>query len=232
MQNQWKTISALYHQLGDAFAKLGEAQPIDPPEQPDRPPVDPPTKPPSLTMRTGRWIEPMRMGVTLVHERPDAPKVKDRTIYVIRDLFTTRDGSWEPSNAFGSVDQWARDAYLKPMGHPDYFDDAGAGTHLFGAVLGLDGRLIRNHAFYFWSDGLNKLADQSYTGYRTMHTKERSGWANLFMAPSSSFVPERKESGPWCWCPAGAADVVTGGGLPARLHISTFAVWQAVRLEA
>ena len=94
MQNEWKTISKLYHQLGDAFAKLGEAQPVDPVDPPVRPPVDPPTKPPSLTMRTGRWIEPMRMGVTLVHERPDTPKVKDRTIYVIRDLFTTRDGSW------------------------------------------------------------------------------------------------------------------------------------------
>ena len=27
----------------------------------------------------------------------------------VKDVFTTRDGSWEPSQALGSVPQWARD---------------------------------------------------------------------------------------------------------------------------
>lgn len=229
-QEQWLTISKLYHQLGDAFAQLGNGStPVDPP---DRPPVDPPTKPPTLSVRTGRWIEPMRLSVALIHERPDNPKPKDGVIYVIKDLFTTRDGSWDRSDNLGSADPWARESYLKPSGHPDYFDDAGGATHLFAAVIGLDGRLQRGHACYFWSDGFAKLADNTYTGYRIQHTKEKSGWANLFMAASSSYAPERGESGPWCWCPAGAADVVCGGGLPARQHISTFAVWQAVRWEA
>lgn len=226
-QAQWLTISNLYHQLGDAFAQLANGQPpVDPPIEP---PVEPPTTP-ALVVRAGRWIEPMRLSVVLAHERPDRPQSKDGVVLVLKDLFTTRDGSWEPSAAFGSVDQWARESYLKPSGHPDYFDDAGASTHLFGAVIGLDGRLQRHHALYFWSDGFAKLADPTYTGYRTIHTKEKSGWANLFMAPSSSYVPERKESGPWCWCPHGAADVVCGGGLPSRHHISTFAVWQAVKV--
>ena len=30
----------------------------------------------------------------------------------------------------------------------------------------------------------------------------------------------------------GAAEVVTGGGLPARHHVSTFAVWQEMDREA
>jgi hypothetical protein len=72
------------------------------------------------------------------------------------------------------------------------------------------------------------LGDPGYDGYVRRLTKERSGWANVITGPGSSFVPERNESGPWCWAPAGAAEVVCGGGLPANHHISFFAVWQAV----
>ena len=57
------------------------------------------------------------------------------TVYRVKDIFTTRDGSWEPSDKPGSVPQWARDAYLKPANHPQYNDDAGADHHLFGAVI-------------------------------------------------------------------------------------------------
>jgi len=47
----------------------------------------------------------------------------------------------------------------------------------------------------------------------------------------SSYVPERGEQGPWCWTPRGlVAEVMCGGGMPANLHISTFVVWQAVRV--
>ena len=41
------------------------------------------------------------------------------TVYRVKDIFTTRDGSWEPSDKPGSVPQWARDAYLKPANHYD-----------------------------------------------------------------------------------------------------------------
>lgn len=229
-QEQWLTISKLYHQLGDAFAQLGNGStPVDPP---DRPPVDPPTKPPTLSVRTGRWIEPMRLAVALIHERPDNPKPKDGVIYVIKDIFTTRDGSWDSSDALGSVDPWARESYLKPREHPEWFEEAGGANCLFAAVIGLDGKLIRHHAVYYWSDGFAKLADPTYSGYQILHTKERSGWSNVTMFNSSSYILERGETGPWCWCPAGAADVVCGGGRPANLRVSIFAVWQAVRLEA
>lgn len=195
------------------------------------PPTEEPTTPPPIIppVRLGRWIQSLRIEQRSIDQRPDKPKL-ERSVYMLKDLFTTRDGSWESSGAMGSIDQWARDAYLKPPTAPDYFDDAGASTHLFAAVIGLDGQLIRNHAIYAWSDGFAKLGDPAYQGYKVLYTKERSGWANLFMSPSSSYVPERGEQGPWCWCPAGAADVVIGGGLPARQHVSIFAVWQAVRL--
>ena len=58
-----------------------------------------------------------------------------------------------------------------------------------------------------------------------------SGWANLDIY--ARYDHTRGERGPWCWCPAGAADVVTGGGLPGMgWHVSTFAVWQAERRQA
>lgn len=223
-------LAATHRLIAQEYAALS-----DPNLDPDvaEPPTEEPTEPPQTMpiKRVGRWIQSLRIERRTLDQRPDQPIIDRVAIYyAIKDLFTTRDGSWEPSTALGSIDQWARDAYLKPPSAPDYFDDAGASTHLFAAVIGLDGQLLRNHAIYAWSDGFAKLGDASYQGYKVLYTKERSGWANLFMSPSSSYVPERGEQGPWCWCPAGAADVVVGGGLPAKQHVSIFAVWQAVRL--
>lgn len=185
---------------------------------------------PNPITHIGRWIEPFRITVCPLAQRPDHAQPKNGLIYRLQDLFTTRDGSWEPTDKPGSVDLWARVRYLKSMGASDYFDDAGAATHLFAAVIGLDGQLVRGQQIVYWSDGKDKLADATYQKYITQYTKEKSGWGNLFMAPSSAYVPERGESGPWCWCPAGASDVVCGGGLPARQHVSIFAVWQAVKV--
>jgi hypothetical protein len=164
-----------------------------------------------------------------IADRPDSQS--DEIIFVVKDMFTTVNGSWEPTDESGSVPQWARDDYLKPFGAPDYFDDAGGDHHLFAAVIGLDGELIGRQEIRYWSDGFEKLGDPTYSGYTIRETKEHSGWINIPIGPGSSFVPERGESGPWCWVPAGTADVVCGGGLPARRHISTFVVWQAVRRD-
>ena len=157
-------------------------------------------------------------------------------VYLIKDIFTTRDGSWDPKNVYGGVDQWARDTYLKPFGDPEYFDDAGADHHLFAAILDKDGKLLKNMDMLYWSDGFAQLGNPAYNGYvqgsngfRYPRTKERSGWANIVMDPGSNYVPERGEMGPWCWVPFGLpAEVMCGGGMPAKQHISVFVVWQAV----
>lgn len=70
--------------------------------------------------RISKWAQ--EFGITV---EPTAGQPGE-TIYHVTDIFTTRDGSWEPSNTPGSVPQWARDTYLKPWGNPQYFDDAGA----------------------------------------------------------------------------------------------------------
>ncbi len=208
-------------------------KPVEPeePAEPDRP-VEPPPPPPVITRRLGDWVAPLNVRIRTLDERPDAAQQSSAEIvYILKDLFTTRDGSWEPTNIVGSVNQWARDAYLRPWGAPDYFDDAGADHHLFAAVIGLDGQLLREQEVMFWSDGFDKLGDASYQEYVYRQTKSHSGWANIITGPGANYVPERGESGPWCWAPVGAAEVVCGGGMPAKQHISFFAVWQAVRRE-
>ncbi len=183
--------------------------------------------PVAIQRRLSKWIQVYNMSVKSLDQRPDHPQ--GDTTYLVKDMFTTRDGSWEPSDVPGSVPQWARDAYLKPVDAPDYFADAGGDHHLFAAVIGLDGQLVRPKKIVYWSDGFGELGNPNYTGFVQRETDQRSGWANIVSGPGSNFIPERGESGPWCWAPDGAAEVVCGGGMPAKNHISMFVVWQAVK---
>jgi hypothetical protein len=157
--------------------------------------------------------------------QPMTPPPGAQVVYVVKDVFTTYDGQWDVGvkpPPYG-IEEWARSAYLKPFNAPDYFDDAGGATHLFAAVIGLDGQLIRNHTIRFWTkDNQNHFE---------VKTKEKSGWANhAGMNKDSGFVPDHGETGAWCWAPDGAIESVIGGGLPNRWHVSTFVVWQAVRV--
>jgi len=110
---------------------------------------------------------------------------------LVKDIFTTRNGSFEPASEPGSIPQWARDAYLNAN-----FLEAGANHHLFAAIMGLDGELIKNHEIRYWSDGFDKLGDPDYTGYVREQTKASSGWANTVIFASSAYAPARDESGP------------------------------------
>lgn len=163
-----------------------------------------------------KWAQEFGLTVEPVTGQPG------ETINRVVAIFTTRDGSWEPSDKPGSVPQWARDTYLKPANHPQYFDDAGAAQNLFGAVMD-NGYMVPRGTMHFWT----------YTDNQN-HTDQRvklSGWANIALWPSSSYVPDRGEKGPWAWQPKGIkSDVVKGGGLPQRWHVSTFAVWSPVTL--
>jgi len=145
------------------------------------------------------------------------------TVYLLKDVFTTHNGSWEVTDERWSVPQWARDDYLTAE-----FDDAGGDHHLFAAVLGEDGELMGSKEIMYWSDGFERVNDPAYDGYFYHRTKDHSGWSNNAMFGGSSYVPERGESGPWCWMPTGGSETICGGGLPAKNHVSTFAVWQAV----
>lgn len=164
-----------------------------------------------------------RMNLTIKHseERPDHPTADPHLVLV--DLFTTQDGRWDVQDTAYSVPQWAIDTYANAD-----FAERGGATNLFALVLDANNQPVKDITFRYWSDGFDKLADPNYR-YAQAHTTQRSGWANMPIYGSSSFVPERGERGPWCWCPdAGSAEVVVGGGLPSRWHVSTFAVWKQV----
>jgi hypothetical protein len=197
---------------------------LDPTPTPLPLPPPTPTPTPMPQRRLGSWVDDMRLSIKTLEDRHDVMEEGDY-IYVLRDLFTTRDGSWDVSSKYGSIDQWARDSYLRHQ-----FDDAGADHHLFAAVIDENGLLVlgEDTPLQFWSDGFEQLHNPSYTGYVYRETKRHSGWGNIVMF-GSSYVPQRGESGPWCWTIRdAAAEVVCGGGMPSNLHISIFAVWQMV----
>lgn len=137
--------------------------------------------------------------------------------YRLVDIFTTINGSWEVGDqpAPYGIEQWARDAYLS-----NDFDDAGADHHLFAHILDRNGSLVGNYEVKYWTP--------AYEGNDTVQlTKSRSGWANIVLSPDASFSPENGDTGVWAWGPPGG-EIVMGGGLPNRHHVSTFAVWQEV----
>lgn len=165
-------------------------------------------------MRISEWIPVFNVQVMPTAATPGAP------YYKLKDLFTTRDGSWEPSTAPGSIPQWARDTYLKPFGHPDYFDDAGADHHLLGGVFNAMAQRMEKTGFvhyYTHTDDSNHV---------DMAVKERSGWANIVI--TAKYDHTMGKQGPWSWYPQGRpADVVRGGGMPGMgWHVSFFATWE------
>jgi hypothetical protein len=116
-----------------------------------------------------------------------------------------------------SITSWARNGYLKPMGSPDYFDDAGGATHLFARVEDENGRAKALDVRFFTGN----LAVAENTG------QKKSGWANMFMNGDSAFYIEQGQRGPWSAIPlVPYAEAVTGLGLPNRWHVSTFVVWK------
>ena len=144
------------------------------------------------------------------------PEGGDGGNYELLDLFTTQGGSWEADSRPYSVPGWAREAYLRPGGAADYFDDGGADHHLFARVVDEAGVAVATKIRFWSGPGVDEQLTRS-TG------EKKSGWISHPIW--ASFVPLRGERGAWAWGPVGA-DAVTGGGLPANVHVSAFAVWR------
>lgn len=161
-------------------------------------------------------------GIKIVPATP-----KDGKVLRVKDIFTTRDGSWEPNGnvGAGSIPQWARTTYLRPWGAPDYFDDAGADHHMLGGIFDEATQRMKTGPgnaiqWYTWTDNGNHVV---------MPCKERSGWANVLMY--NYFNPSLGEQGAWAWYPEVAgvpADEVRGGGMPYKWHVSFFVTWVLV----
>jgi hypothetical protein len=169
--------------------------------------------------RISTWALRFNYTIQVATAQPTQP------VYRLFDLFTTRDGSWEPNNKEGSLELWARETYLKPWGHPDYFDDAGADHHLFGGIYDPSSKSMVKTAkilYYTWTDNQN---------HTVQPVKSKSGWANIVIFnsfnPDLDDNPQTGERGAWAWRPdmGVPADVVRGGGMPFNFHVSTFATW-------
>ncbi|MCB0038687.1 MAG: hypothetical protein KDI56_09585 [Xanthomonadales bacterium] len=159
--------------------------------------------------------------VRSMEERPDwqAPDM-DAPVFVLRDLWPSVNGQGD------SWPQWARDSYLIDWNDPCMNRGAGGETHLFAMANGSGEQcgVIHDKTFFGWTDGFDKLGDPTYTSFVPMKAVEVHGWVNWFV--SNGYYPDQGQRGPWCWCPVGVADVVDGGGLPFRRHVSWFAVWE------
>jgi hypothetical protein len=146
-------------------------------------------------------------------------------VYDLIDVFTTVDGTWDPSDKVGSIPVWARNSYLRSLSDPYYCGDLGGATHMFILVLDQHGVPAEGTQTIYWSSGLGSLPprkDDSYVYRSTGH----HGWSNCYMEHhGSGYTPPNR--GPWCMAPSGVADVLEYVGLPYSWHISTFGVWKA-----
>lgn len=147
-------------------------------------------------------------------------------VWQVVDIFTTFNGSWEPNPADQfAIDQWARDAYLFPSGHPYNNTSGGGDHHIQVCVTGLTDERLLGAGVLFTSDGVQHLQPADDPALVTQRNTESSGWCNIpIFANSNPPTP-----GPWSVAKfsTGTADIVTGMGLPWNWHVSTFIVYKA-----
>lgn len=135
-------------------------------------------------------------------------------MYKITDRWTTRDGSWEPSNKEYSITKEMADKY------GNNFPQKGGATHLFARIEGGPSQKIRF-----------STRDSNINVSRYL---EQSGWANIPIEHGSAYNPDRGESGWWNMRVEDAAgEIAEGFGLPYSWHVSNFVVfkWQEGDVE-
>lgn len=210
----------------------------------------------TITRRIGRGAGPDGLNLQIIpfSERTDwraEAMLPNSLVWQIVDAFTTWNGSWEVETAaaikiarqskvarteesgkvlggplFG-IDQWARDAYLFPPSDPRYNSDGGADHNIQVCVQNQDGTRLPGAGVVFTSNGVSAL--QPPGGNEVLRNTEPHGWANIPIFAPASYPPAL---GPWSatkLSDLGAADIVTGMGLPWNWHVSTFIVYQATR---
>jgi len=180
-------------------------------------------------MRMTEWSKQFGLTVVKAEDRPDQWRFTSEQRSAPRRLeyvFTTRNGSWDMKGEPGEIEQWARDLFLFPPGDPRHNQQGGADRNLFGLLRDAKGNHLSGAGFYFWSDGLDKLnlPDAEFGKIATRVDAQPSGWANIEMYESSTYDPANNH-GPWCWS-TGYGDVLKGGGMPDRWHVTMFGVWQ------
>lgn len=210
-----------------------------------------------MTIGRGAGPDGLNLQVIPFRERTDfdADKMSAGSlVWLVKDIFTTHNGNWdveakaaikaaqvseaerrEENEAvlagplFG-IDQWARDAYLFPPNDPRYNSDGGADHNIQVCVQNQDGTQLAGAGVVFSSNGVSAL--QPPGPDEVLRNTEPHGWGNIPIFAPASYPPAL---GPWSatkLSDLGAADIVTGMGLPWNWHVSTFIVYQATRWDA
>ena len=183
-------------------------------------------------MRIGKGAGPDGQNLQVIpfQDRADfdaSAMTPETRVWQVVDIFTTFNGSWEPSPADQfSIDQWARDDYLFPPTHPNFNTSGGGDHHIQVCVTGLTDERLVGAGVLFTSDGVQHLQPVINPALITQRNTESSGWCNIPIFSSSN----PPVLGPWSVAKfsTGTADIVTGIGLPWNWHVSTFVVYKAV----
>jgi len=187
--------------------------------QPIMPPIDPPTpEVPPMTVKLGSYVDDFNLKIVPFEQRPDVAYWKDGPYYRIIQVFTTRDGSWEPSTNPGSIDQWAVDAWHSGAD----WKGAGGTNNFFIKILDRDGKPLVGKGLYYWQGAMT--ADPSKLTNVNQKTTWQTGDENLPVW--DYYNPGLGETGDWSGATVGRSDVLVGVDLPYKWHTSTFVVMQ------
>lgn len=178
--------------------------PIDMTPDPQPPVVQPPAQP---TVRRSAGADKLRIKV----QKASTP-VK---VWRLTDLWTTIEGSWEPSASVYSVPEWARSEFMS------VFPMTGGNHNIYAVMLAPigEGKVapVRDERMKFWHNHGAFFQQPKSAGYFEQ---------DIF----GSFNPDAPEqSGGWSVSPEHPiSDMVSGMGLPMNQHVSLFCVWRWV----
>jgi hypothetical protein len=167
----------------------------------------------------GTWVlgtSGLNLEVIPFEQRADKARWPDGPLYRVKEIFSTRNGSWEVSAEFGSIDGWARDEWWQGA----KIDGAGGDHHFFIIVLDAAGKPLPGKGI-IWRQG-ELTADWTPTAQKDA---KPDGSENIPM--QNSYAPDRGEHGSWSGTTIGRADLLHGADLPWNNHVSVFFVLQA-----
>lgn len=170
-----------------------------------------------MDVKLGQWFEVLNLQVIPFEARPDKERFTSGPYYRIKEVFTTREGSWEPGGTLlGSIDAWAPAEWWQGA----KWKGAGGARHSFIMVLDQQGNPIKGKGLYWFKGPMTPDFDPS---------DKRDAWddGTENIPLYDSYMPERGERGSYSCSTVGRADVLKGVGLPGNTHVSTFVVFQA-----
>ena len=155
------------------------------------PVVDPPIIPPEapMTIKLGSYVDDFNLKIIPFEQRVDKAFWTSGPYYRIIQVFTTRDGSWQPSTNPGSIDQWAVDAWHSGAD----WKGAGGTNNFFIKVLDKAGNVVVGKGLYYWQGAMT--SDPTKLTNINQKTTWNDGTENLPVW--DSYNPSLGQMGKW-----------------------------------